>query len=347
MQNENKTNTAVPARQPPRYKAQVEMIERAMQGDPAAVKDVFQYLGTSNANLRHMIQSAMHDSADARVWRQMLHCLAYECWLEPTEAEEGAEGKATPAQRAVLTLQNAHTQTLTEIFVLDENQSEKSLKEAVLNECLFTEDEKLRWAAIYIKGLRGDLMMATRLDELIERGDLAWKMRAIQALSVLDDPLCGPALVKALAMDHDVLHRAARLALSDMGRKAEPALVEALHHPDSHIRWHAARDLGQLGDPRAVEVLAEGLYDDNQSVRWATARVLANLDIYAVPAVLRVLSSHPINEPFRQAAYHALHAMHSAQTQQYLKPLVEALHNPGADVHAPLIAQRMLADWHK
>ena len=74
-------------------------------------------------------------------------------------------------------------------------------------------------------------------------------------------------------------------ALSELGICAEPALLQALHHPDNHVRWHAARLLGQIGDPRAVDVLVTGLWDEDQQVRWATARVLANLDMPAVPAM--------------------------------------------------------------
>jgi HEAT repeat protein len=118
-----------------------------------------------------------------------------------------------------------------------------------------------------------------------------------------------------------------------------------LQHPNSHVRWHAARGLGQIGDTQAIEVLAEGLFDENQSVRWVTARVLASLNSTAIPAILNVLTRNRLSEPFRQAVHHALHAMPSRLTQEYLQPLLLALRSPAANVEAPRQAQRMLLDW--
>ena len=153
--------------------------------------------------------------------------------------------------------------------------------------------------------------------------------------------------MKALAIGGKVLHQEARRGLCDMGHLAEGAWVEALEHPDSHIRWHAARALSQIGDPRAVEVLAEGLHDPNYSVRWTTARVLASMDSTAIPAILQLIAHRPMDEPFRQACYHALHAMPSPRTQEYIQPLLEALNSSTAPVQAPQLAHVMLREWKK
>ena len=71
-------------------------------------------------------------------------------------------------------------------------------------------------------------------------------------------------------------------------------LIEALYHPDSHVRWHAARALGQIGNPRGIDTLVEGLHDDHPAVRWATASVLASLDAQAIPSILRALIRRPM-----------------------------------------------------
>jgi HEAT repeat protein len=130
-----------------------------------------------------------------------------------------------------------------------------------------------------------------------------------------------------------------------MGGLAESTWIIALRHPDSHVRWHAARALGQFGDPRAVDVLAQGLFDENHAVRWATAQVLASLDAAAIPAILKTLAEHPLDEQYRQVVYHALHAMPAAQTQEYLRPLLHALSGASAAVEAPCVAQRILSEW--
>ena len=217
------------------------------------------------------------------------------------------------------------------------------IKAAVLYEALTW--KQLRAATGYLLGLRGDLRAIPILEEMVQSQAQKVAMWAIEALAALNNELCGQPLVVALACDRQELHRAAQRALGELGHKAEPALVAALDHPDSHIRWHAARTLGQIGDDRAVDALASGLYDENEAVRWTSARVLANLEAAAIPAILGVLCCHPITEPLRQAAYHALHSMPSRQTQVYLQPLLQVLRSPGASVAAPALANRMLAEW--
>jgi len=130
-----------------------------------------------------------------------------------------------------------------------------------------------------------------------------------------------------------------------LGHAAQNTLLEALHHPDSHVRWHAARSLGQCADASGAQILCEGLYDERAEVRWATANVLAGLDAAAVPHILRALIAKPMKESYRQAIYHALHGMPSHRTQERLQPLLAALRGPAPSVQAPTVAQKLLADW--
>jgi HEAT repeat protein len=108
----------------------------------------------------------------------------------------------------------------------------------------------------------------------------------------LKDERCGPPLIKALALERGELHHAAHRALQDLGPLAESAWLEALHHPNDHVRWHAARGLGSIGNVRGALMLAEGMRDKSELVRWATADVLAHMGAPAVPAVLTILSHH-------------------------------------------------------
>jgi len=337
----------------PRYRAESQLLQRAIAGDQPSVGKVLKYLGASNPDLRQMMQATVRDLEDPLVWRRLLDCMAFECWGElPEEEVDSAQFTQPATTLPPIPLDDNHTQSIAEIFVIDESESERDMKDALLSEALDHEDSHVRFASAYLRGLRGDLNMIPRLEEMIESDEISWQLRAVQALVVIHDEGCGTPLIQALAKYRhpstgSELHQAARRALSDLGRKAQPALLEALNHPDSHIRWHAARGLGQIGDTRGTQVLAAGLYDENQAVRWATASVLANLDATAVPAILNVLTRQPINEPFRQAAYHSLHAMPSKQTREYLEPLLLALRSPSAPVQAPLIAQRLLEDWNR
>jgi len=172
-------------------------------------------------------------------------------------------------------------------------------------------------------------------------------MRAIKALSTLKDEKCASPLIKVLIMDRGKLHREARRALQNLGPLAESVWLEALNHPDSHIRWEAAHGLGQIGDARAAPTLVEGLFDESYVVRWITANVLARLGEQVIPATLSVLCSHEISEPFRQAAYHALHGCTSPRIREHIKPLLDAL--SGSDSKEPVssVAQRLLVEWKK
>jgi len=329
-----------------RYKAETRLLKRAVRGDTDAAASIVQYLGSASPDLRQIIQSTLHDCLDPAAWHQLLYCLAYDCWQQPAGVNPPAEQNRSTAYP----LQEHHTQTITEAYVIDASPEEKLIKEQVLKEGLGSGEESVLFAAAYLNALRGKIEMVDHLRSMVESGHPVWQLRAVQALVVLHDERCGPILVDALARYQQPeggrdLHIAARHALSDLGRLAEPALLVALNHPDSHIRWHAARGLGQIGDPRGAAILAGGLYDENQAVRWATASVLAGLDATAVPAILKALVEHELDEPFRQAAHHALNAMQSSATHNYLEPLIQMLHDPVRAIEVPRIANRMLAGW--
>lgn len=323
------------------YPAEVEVLHAALGGDKTAINRVLQYLSSSNERLKQIMQVSIREVGEPQLWRALLGCLAWQRWglVRTKEAEPDCERRSDPqASRRI-------DESITEVFVGDTSERERAIKESVLQEALEHSGWSIRRAASYLLALRGEADMIPWLDKMINSAEVEWRLRAIAALAALQDEGCGPPLVRALAQEDTRVHREARKALGELGRHATPALVDALNHKDGHVRWHAARALGQTGDPRAVELLAEGLHDENQAVRWASARTLASLDAQAVPAILSVLCHRPLTEPFRQAAYHALHAMMSRQTQERIEPVLQALRGPGASAEAPAVAQRLLRSW--
>jgi HEAT repeat protein len=159
------------------------------------------------------------------------------------------------------------------------------------------------------------------------------------------NPRCAPPLLKLLVEGEPELHRQAGRSLMNLGEAARGTWLSVLDHPDSHIRWHAARGLGQIGALQSAPILAEGLRDEEFVVRWASADVLAQLGEAAVPATLAMLTHHELEGQFRQAVIHALHGVRSQRIQERLKPLLDALRGPNAGVEAPMLAQRLLAEW--
>ncbi len=64
---------------------------------------------------------------------------------------------------------------------------------------------------------------------------------------------------------------------------------------DRKVRAHAADDLGDTGDAKAVPLLIEALYDESQFIRMAAARSLGRLaNKTAVPSLIETLE-YPIS----------------------------------------------------
>lgn len=318
-----------------RHPAEAELLEQALQGDDRAINKVFLYLSSSNPHLRQIMQETIHDIASADLWEHLLSCLGAQSWQEHRDSDRRVDQEAS--QRI--------DQSITRVFTQDEYDNEGATKEAVLRKALSASQAEIRYAAAYLLGLRGDKQMIPLLDEILETAPKIWKVRAVHALTAIADERCGPPLIKGLAMDRGVVHAECKQALMKLGPIVEKAWVEALDHPDSHIRWHAARGLGDPKNVRSIQLLAEGLLDENREVRWASADALARIGPPSVPATLAVISRAVLTTPTRQAAYHALHGISSRRLRERLKPLLDALQSPTGSVEAPAIAQRLLAEW--
>jgi HEAT repeat protein len=318
-----------------RHSVEASLLKQALAGDSLAVNKIFLYLSSDNPHLRQIIQESIHDIASAKLWKHLLKSLAIHSWEDGQNSEQRVDQEAS--QRI--------DQAIAEVFTQDEYVGEHQAKEAVLKEALNNPRPEIRYAAAYILGLRGDTSMVPLLDEILDKAVKSWKVRAVQALSCIDDERCGAPLIKALAMDRGTLHSAAKSALIELGPIIEKTWVEALNHPDSHIRWHAARSLSDPTDMRSMEMLAEGLLDENREVRWASADTLARIGPPAIPATLAVISRTELNTHTRQSAYHALHGVYSRRLRERLRPLLDALQSSSASVEAPGIAYRLLQEW--
>jgi len=318
-----------------RHPVEGDLLRRGLRYDTQAVNSLLKYLSSSDPRLCKSLQEAIHDLNNPTLWYHLLYSLAFHRWddlivfdrhLDPNNADR-------------------FDQAIIEVFVQDDCDKESPIKEAVLHEALDNQINPLRHAAACLLGQRNDPRAIPVLSETIETDSMKWKLRAVKALAALNEVACARSLMEALVLDRGELHREARRALQNLGRLAEPVWLEALNHLDEHIRWEAARGLGEIGDIRAVDTLAEGLLDDSYAVRWATADVLAHLGERAIPSVLLILNCHTMNEYLRKAAIHALHMIRSRKIQRRIQPLLDALHGSAAEVEVPVTANQLLADW--
>ncbi len=324
---------------PVRYPGQVEILKRAVAGDLEAADLVLSYLSSSIPDLRHLMLSAIHDWHHTRLWQHMLRCLAVHRWnLQPghTPAMDCHRRDDPQASERI-------DRSIAEAFVVDESLSEQSAKEVVLRLGLASSEAPVRYASACLLGLRGNPDSLPFLEWAVDFGEVEWKIYAIASLASLNDERCGPPLVRALAQTNPQVHKAAGRALEELGAIVQPAMIQALEHPDSHVRWHAARCLGAIGDVRAIHVLAVGMLDENRMVRWASASALAEIGAPAVAAILDTIRSHRLDESLRQVVFHSLHAM-PLPVRKELRSLIKALGSPATSTLAPAIASRMLLE---
>lgn len=320
-----------------RHPIEVDQLLRGLQYDSKAVNIFLRYLSSTNPRLCKRQQEAIHDLNDPRLWHHLLCYLAIRRWDDLRVFDRSSDPK--DLERI--------DQAIIEVFVQDEYQQECPIKDAVLHEALDDQSLPLRQAAACVLGQRNDSRAIPMLAEIIQKGSLKWKIRAVRALASLNEKACAQPLMDALVMDRGQLHREARRALQILGEQAAPVYVEALDHSDSHIRWEAARGLGEIGDTRAATTLAKGLFDESYLVRWASADVLAQMGECGVRATLDILSRNELEDLSRQSAIRALSGPKPQEMHDHIYPLLKCLRGAQGSFCAPQLAKQILIDWDK
>lgn len=316
------------------HTAEVELLRNALGGDKEAANKALKYLSSNNPHLCGIMQKAIHELEDTQIWSRLITCFALHQWDDNLDCERRSDPSSS----------KRIDQAIIEVFLEDKHGWEKPQKELALKNGIIHSKPRIRYAVAYLLGLRGDSQAIPGLAEAIESRYTEWKLRAVKALAYLKDERCGPPLLKLLIEDRGELHREASRALNSLGSIAQSTWENALDHPDRHIRWHAARGLGEIGDSSLASILADGLRDADYAVRWATADVLAKLGEEGVHATLNMLSRYPLDEQFRRAAYHALHGSSYARAQKRLKPLLDSMRGSASNLEPAIIAQRLLLE---
>lgn len=117
----------------------------------------------------------------------------------------------------------------------------------------------------------------------------------VQAVGALapDVPGAVPALVRLFP---DVQAVGAVANFGPAGAEAVPRLIELLRHPDSKVRWNAARTLGKIGEPAlpaVPELVAVMGTDPDALAREHCAESLGQIGpkaVSAIPALVKALA---------------------------------------------------------
>jgi hypothetical protein len=319
------------------YTAELALLGRAARGERQAMHEAIQYLSSANPYLRKIMQAALHECTDPVVWQGVVRCMGEHCW------------QAGPPDLRLMDVEAAYRldESIRQVFTQDHSLAEGEMKLAALQACLGHQSAAVRYAASCLLGLRANPAAISALQETLEQGDETWQVRAVRALTVIDDQRCGPLLIWALGRGRGALHQEAGQAVRKVAGSIRPALIEALSHADAHVRWHAARALVEMGDLRGVEVAQEGLFHESRVIRFASAEALACLGADCVAGLLQLLSRPGLTQPTLQAVGHAFNAIEAQAVRNTLHPLLAALQDPTSSTVVASIAQQMQAEWGK
>jgi hypothetical protein len=290
------------------------------------------FLGSANPYLREIILAALHERPKPEVWERLLHCLGEHCW-----------GEATVGEKVTDPIVQVRLQRVIEAaFLNDKDEAEGEQKTRVLHQGLSHSAWNIRQSAAYLLGLRADAAALPVLLEIIDHGELSWQYSAIEALVHLNVPGCGSILLEAL--EKDSLHQTAGRAIRKIAVTIGAALKDALNHANPHVRWHAARDLLEIGDRRGLDIVADGLFDDKRAVRWASAEALAACGEDAIPIILSILCRPGLSQMTLEAVGHACRSIQSARLRKRLRPLLKALRNQTSSSTITSVARQLMSE---
>jgi len=131
----------------------------------------------------------------------------------------------------------------------------------------------------------------------------------------------------------------ARKSLVAIGGQAVKLLIKALASKREWVRWEAAKTLGQIGDPAAVQVLVKALEDKMFDVRWLAAEGLISIRREALVPLLRALTERPDSLWLREGVHHVLHDVDNGDLTEILQPVIVALEDFEPSLEAPLAAK--------
>jgi len=174
-------------------------------------------------------------------------------------------------------------------------------------------------------------------DLLLEDPQIEVRQAAAMALSETRHPQAVPYLVLALRDPFWWYERegAAELllkAIEGLGTLAVEALLEALTDSEGTVRRYAARLLGQIHDPSAIQPLGLALYDTHFEVGRVAAESLARFG----PQGLKVLAE-TLHHPEAWLRQHAIAGLTLSGDKRIIPVILDMLKDPDREVQKQAI----------
>jgi HEAT repeat protein len=115
------------------------------------------------------------------------------------------------------------------------------------------------------------------------------------------------------------------------GGEAIAPLGKLLHYPDPEVRWFAARILGDLDHPQALELLVELLATSTEEIRTIAFKSLAGSGIKAIPALVEKLT-------LPETRLFAVQALSQIDSEEIIYPLLGVVADENPVVRTMAIA---------
>ncbi|MDP2726939.1 MAG: HEAT repeat domain-containing protein, partial [Dehalococcoidia bacterium] len=269
-------------------------ITRASQGDVEAAAGILSKLAGEDRRAQAIITSAVLTVADPALWEYLLEFACSGTWA----------GKSVDLPDSIS--QRILRPKLASLFLARQDGPSAASRYDVLIRGLSSREACVRHFALDLLGQWPSRVDLESLIPLLHDPDMGVRLRAARALGKTGDARAVPALIDALGHSDDLIAGEATDALALIGEAALEPLIRALQVHDPYVRWHAAKALAEMADPRAAGALIDALDDQNFGVRWTAANGLVALGRQALAPLLRALRIKETTPWLAEAAIHVL-----------------------------------------
>jgi len=194
------------------------------------------------------------------------------------------------------------------VIALGRYGNPNAIQELIKPKILKSSTMIVRWAAVVALGRLGDYRVMDHLLKAVDDPEWIVHNQAVTELKekireIIKEKKSSSASVlgRMLALQDQEIVELVIEGFSELGEKSIGLLIKALESTSPLIRMNAARALGVMQNPQAVDSLLHLLGDPEWSVRWRTVEALGKIqDKKAIEPLVQVLRD-PVEKVHREA----------------------------------------------